>query len=537
MPEPVLPRDVSRSSDLPLFVVILLVTFAALWVFCRQTGVLQSDLGGDPDEAAHAVTALMIRDYVVDGLGQGQMPMKFAKDYYEHYPRVALGHFPPFYYLVAGPVLMVRDSPEALFLLQAFLMAVLVAQTWLLGRRFLPSWLAAVAAMLGCALPLSLKLVQHIMSDVLLAVLCLWAVFAWVSYLREPTVKKALWWGCIAAAAILTKGSGMLLCVLPPMATLLTGQWRLIKTPSWWCAALPVGLLAGPWMLYSTKISKEGMTDKTPVQYVVEAIPYYLNSMPLVFGWGLTVLGIFGILVSIRNAVRNRAVTAEAATLWALMAGTSAILVLVPVGLTTRYLLTLMPVVMLAAAYGAQHVMRFLSYRSQLIAGTVILLVGFYLVAALPEKEVHGFAEAARLAGPPTVGEPEENWLISSDPRGEGAVVAAGAFQSDLRAPSHLHVYRGGQQLASSDWMGRGYKTAADTPEAVLRLLDDRKITWVMVDLSVADNLRRSHDRLLEQAMKGAGAAWKLVREQEVVRRPGQKGQLLVYQRQSGVAL
>lgn len=535
MPDPVLHRNVSRSHDLPIFVAILLATFAALWVFCSQTGALQSDLGGDPDEAAHAVTSLMIRDYVVDGLGEP--PMKFARTYYEHYPRVALGHYPPFYYLIAGAVLTLHDSPEVLFLLQAFLMGVLAAQTWLLGRRFLPSWLAAVAAMLGCALPLALKLVQHVMSDVLLAVLCLWAVFAWMSYLREPSVKKALWWGCIAAAAILTKGSGMLLCVLPPLATLLTGQWRLLTSLSWWCAALPVAVLAGPWMAYSTKISKEGMTDRTPAQYVAEAIPYYLEAVPLVFGWGFTALAIFGIMVSVWQGFQNRFVSAESATLWALMVGTSAVLVLVPVGLTTRYLLTLMPVIMLAAAYGAQHVMRLLSYRSRLIAGTAILLLAFYLAAGLPEKDVHGFSEAARLAGAPAASEPEENWLISSDPRGEGAVVAAAAFQSATRAPARLHVYRGGKELASSDWMGRGYKTAVETPEALLKLLDERQITWVMVDLSVAENLRRPHDFLLEQAMKGAGPAWKLVREQEVTRRPGQEGRLLVYQRQADAAL
>lgn len=535
MSDSVLKPGSARPRDRWISIVILLITFTALSLFCSRTGALDSDLGGDPDEAAHAVTSLMIRDYLTDGLGQP--PMKFAKDYYEHYPRVALGHYPPFYYLIAGAVLLVRDSPEMLVWLQVFLMAVLAAQTWLLGRRFLPSWLAAVAAVTGCMLPLALKLVQHVMSDVLLAVLCLWAVFAWVDYLRAPTVKKALAWGCIAAAAILTKGSGVLLGVLPPLATLLTGQWRLLKSLSWWCAALPVAVLAGPWMLYSTKISKEGMTDLTPAQYVVEAIPYYIDSMPLVFGWGITCLATFGILVSIRQAVQTRAVSAEAATLWALMAGTSAVLVGVPVGLTTRYLLTLMPVVMLAAAYGAQHVMRFLTFRSQLVAGTVIMLTAFYLVANLPKKEVHGFAEAARLAGAPAAGEPEESWLISSDPRGEGAVVAAAAFQSHGRSPSLLHVYRGGKELASSDWMGRGYKTAVDTPEALLKLLDERRITWVMVDLSVAENLRRPHDHLLEKALKNAGPAWKLVREQEVVRRPGQKGQLLVYQRQSGAAL
>jgi hypothetical protein len=529
MPDTLHRRDWMRSHTVWTFVAILCACFTVNWIFCSQSGALDSDLGGDPDEAAHAVTALMVRDYLVEGLSQS--PMKFARDYYEHFPRVALGHYPPLYYLVAGSLLVFWDSITMLFVLQAMLMALLAALTWLFGQRFLSPWLAGVAAVLGCALPVGLKLMQHVMSDVMLAVLCLWAALVWADYLREASVKKSLLWGCIAAAAILTKGSGILLCALPPLATVLAGRWRLILAPAWWCAALPVALLAGPWMIYSASISKEGMTDLTPRQYFVEAVPYYLDSIPFIFGWGITLLAVIGAVSELWKLLKNRTMTAETATLLALFAGTSTVLVLVPVGLTTRYMLTLAPVMMIGAAYGVQSLIRFLPSTLGQISGLLILMSAFSLVLKLPKKDVHGFSEAVLLAGPPTVHEPEENWLISSDPRGEGAVIASAAFRSLERMPSRLRVYRGGKELATSDWMGRDYKAAVDTPEAVLRLMDERHITWIMLDLSVPEHQRRSHDRLLERALRSSPEIWELVQDQLVKRQPRQPGHLLIYQR------
>ena len=52
----------------------------------------QSEFGAHPDEAAHYVTGLMIRDYIADGIPQH--PMRFAETYYDHYPKVALGNWP-----------------------------------------------------------------------------------------------------------------------------------------------------------------------------------------------------------------------------------------------------------------------------------------------------------------------------------------------------------------------------------------------------------------------------------------------------------
>jgi len=513
------------------FLAMLLTCFAVNWILCCQSGALDSDLGGDPDEAAHAVTALMVRDYLAEGIGQS--PMKFARDYYEHFPRVALGHYPPFYYLVAGIFLVFWNSIKMLFVLQALLMALLSALTWLLGQRFLSSWLAGVAAVLGCMLPVGLKLMQHVMSDVLLAVLCLWAALAWIDYLRAPSTKRSLLWGCIAAAAILTKGSGILLCALPPLATVLAGKWKLIRTFSWWCAAAPVAMIAGPWMIYSTSISKEGMTDLTPTQYLIEAVPYYLESIPFIFGWGITLLAIIGFAAGLWHVLERRIMSVDSATLLALLSGTSMVLVLVPVGLTTRYMLTLVPVMMLTAAYGVHFLIRILPCRTRLISGPLILMTAFSLIANFPRKEVHGFSEAVQSLGPAVLHEPDESWLVSSDPRGEGAVIASAAFLSLERVPSSLRVYRAGKELASSDWMGRGYKTSVDTPEALLELLDKRNITWIMLDLSVPEHQRRSHDHLLERTLDSSIEKWTLAHEQPVKRRAGQCGRLLIYQRRT----
>jgi hypothetical protein len=522
-------RDKSCEHSFFRVVVLLILCFVFALMFSFHTGAMDSDLGGDPDEAAHAVTSLMMRDYFASGFGQH--PMKFARAYYEHFPRVALGHYPPFYYLVSGLLLLPFPSSQVLIILQAFLLASLAAVTFHFGRRFLPQWLAALAAGLGCMLPVGLKLAQHVMSDVLLAVLCLGAVVVWADYLRVATFKKALLWGCIAAAAILTKGSGMLLCLVPPVATVLAGRWRLIRTFSWWCAALPVVVLAGPWMLYSTSISKEGMTQLTPGQYFIEAVPYYIDSVPAVFGWGITLLAMVGAGFGLHLTWSKRVMSCEGAAMTGLLAGALAVLVLVPVGLSTRYMLTLVPVIMLAAAYGILAVFRYLPVRIGGLLGALMLLAAFTLAASLPNKEVHGFAKAVRFVGVPTLTEPKENWLVSSDPRGEGAIIAAATFQITSRSPSNLRVYRGSKELASSDWMGRDYKTAVDTSADVLKLLDARHITWVFVDLSSRDDQRRAHDRLLADSLQSTPQKWKLVKEQSIIRRPDQKGRLLIYHR------
>jgi hypothetical protein len=522
-------QDSSSPRGFRPVLLLFIIALALIWLFLSGSGALTSDLGGDPDEAAHAVTSLMIRDYLAEA--PGQHPMKFAKAYYDHFPRVALGHYPPLYYLIAGPLLLPKVSIQVLFLLQALTLAGLAALTFTIGRRLMPAPLAAVAGLGAAALPVALKLVQHVMSDLMLALLCLWAAIEWANYLRTPTIRRALWWGIIAAAAILTKGSGMGLCLLPPLATVLAGEWRLLRTWSWWFAALPVAVLAGPWMLYSTGISKEGMTQLSPLQYFLDAVPFHLKAMPEVFGWIITLLALLGIAHGSILGWKRRRLSPEAASLLGLTVGIACILHFVPVGLSTRYLVTLAPVVMLAAMSGLIQ----LPLRSHLgkAALGIAVIITLVISKGLPIKEVSGFDTAVKLAGIPTTGAPMQNWLVSSDPRGEGAVIAAATFRLSQRAPANLRVYRGGKELSTSDWMGRGYRLAFDTPAALLGHLDARQITWIFVDKSMPEELRRPHDLLLEKALISSPSEWKLVSKQDIIRRPGQQGSILIYQRQT----
>jgi len=513
-----------------LLVLVLASSILFTLAFAVGAGGFSSDLGGDPDEAAHAVTSLMLRDYL--GSGLGQHPMHFAKAYYADFPRVALGHYPPLYYVLTAPLLLVHNSVSTLQVFQALTLSLLAALTYLIGCRFLKPVSAAVASLSLLLLPLALKLTLHVMSDILLATLCVWAVMLWAWYLQHPTVRRALIWGCVAAAAILTKGSGMGLCLLPPLGTLLAGRWRLIFTWSWWCAAVPVAILAGPWMIYSTGISKEGMTLLTPAQYFVQAVPFYLKGMPAVFGWPLTLLAMAGVVHSLVTGWRQRALDPVQASLFAMSVGMTLVLLLVPVGLSTRYLLTLAPPVILAAAYG----LALLPWPVKLERwAQPVLLIGFALLPLLnadiwPTKDVHGFDAAVLRSGVPRQGEAKQNWLVASDPNGEGAVIAAAAFACPQRSPSLLRVYRGSKELSSSDWMGRGYAVAVSSVPELLDHLDKTGVTRVFVDLSIPEAQRPAHLRLLLAAMQSGDSRWKLSFEMPVMRVWWEKGLLLVYQ-------
>ena len=86
------PEIVMDSTRLrPFFLAAIVFVFAFDVAFLWQlfAGAYGSEFGGHPDEAGHYVTGLMVRDYVATGFPGS--PMKFAGEYYRHYPKVALG--------------------------------------------------------------------------------------------------------------------------------------------------------------------------------------------------------------------------------------------------------------------------------------------------------------------------------------------------------------------------------------------------------------------------------------------------------------
>lgn len=489
---------------------------ALLALLLWQSGALQSDLGADPDEPAHAVTALMLRDFLAEGLGGS--PLTFARTYYENFPKVALGHYPPGYYLTAGLALLPFADPDVLLVLQVLFLAGIAAAVVRLAAPHLgvgPAW---AAALLAVTLPPQLKLSVLVMADLQLALLCLGAAMVWLRFLQSGLARHSLAFGLLAAAAILTKGSGLMLAALPPLTVVFTRRWSLLKQPAWWLAALPVAVLAAPWMLYSAGITGEGMVAQSVPEFFRRAVIEYARLLPHALGWPCLAVAAWALLRLTLSGCRAGRLGEFESVLLAWLAGGVALMLLVPAGVSSRYLAPLLvPLALLAV-----HSFGRLPAPAALRAGLpwILLAVTLLSVGWRPQKTVSGYGVAvARMLAESATGE-TGRWLVASDARGEGAVIAAAAFALDgpARVSGRLQVLRASKELGSSDWLGRGYRAAFTEAAALRAHLEQRDMDWILLDDSPPPERRQAHQALLAEALVAPGSGWRLVEEATIVR-------------------
>ncbi|MFZ4764473.1 MAG: ArnT family glycosyltransferase [Roseimicrobium sp.] len=485
-------------------------------------GAYQSDLGEDPDEPAHAVTALMMHDYYANAFGTN--PLNFAKDFYTRMPKVALGHYPPAFYLLGGLWLLPFPTIGALLALQATIVAALATAVARWGAKFLPLWLACLTGVALCfAAPVQKNLLV-VMADVNLALVCMLAAMSFACYLEKPTVRNALFFGALAALAILTKGSGWALAILPPAAIALTGQWKLLFRPSLWAAPVPVIVFALPWQLISLKVTERGMSNLTPWQHFQEALPFYTTAFPDNFGWAFGVVLLGGFAMVLRQRLRGVALPAPQAAMWALGAGATVVLMTVPTGVTPRYLMPLIAPMLLVCADTIMQLKASSTTRAAVLLRGALLavLAGSLWLGCLHKdhrKAVSGYASTvAALVQEASKG---GSWLVCSDPRGEGAMIAAAAFDAAVRNNRDFRMLRASKELASMDWLARGYTPKFQDDAALLGFLSKAAVKRVFIDDSVPPILRQAHYEQLHHALTATGSGWRRERSVPVVRSDG----------------
>lgn len=140
---------------------------------------------------------------------------------------MALGHYPPGFYGLAGLWLGFKPTQGALLMLQAVLLAALGTATARVGAKLVVPWVAVGAGLLVILAPPIQQLVLLVMSDLFLALACLVATWAMAAYLERPSKRLALGFGFVAALAILIKGSGLMLawCLLWRLPFQASGGW------------------------------------------------------------------------------------------------------------------------------------------------------------------------------------------------------------------------------------------------------------------------------------------------------------------------
>ena len=172
-------RPHSRAQKLAYLVAISAI-FLLICTFLQwKSGAYSNDLAGNDDEPAHVVSGLMAHDYVEHLLRPGNShwpstPRAFAEDYYVHYPKVAIGHWPPLFYLVEAVWMFVFGRTKAALLaLMAVTMAGTASILFQLTRKIAGEIAAFVLAAGFLLLPISQESVESVMQDGLLALLFL----------------------------------------------------------------------------------------------------------------------------------------------------------------------------------------------------------------------------------------------------------------------------------------------------------------------------------------------------------------------------
>jgi asparagine N-glycosylation enzyme membrane subunit Stt3 len=156
-----LPLGLLRKAEPVVAFAVFLGLVVALQV---AGGAYASGFGGYPDEPAHVVTSLMVRDFIA-GL-DFRHPLQFAQEYYLHYPKVAIGHWPPVFYGALGVWFLIFDASRGTALIFIAVVAAATASIiYLTGKRLIGRSAGVLAAALFVASPLVQESTARVMTE------------------------------------------------------------------------------------------------------------------------------------------------------------------------------------------------------------------------------------------------------------------------------------------------------------------------------------------------------------------------------------
>jgi hypothetical protein len=525
----------SRLAIVGVFAIFLFEAVLLQYV----AGAYSSDFSStSSDEAAHFVTALMVRDYLTS---QSLLhPWQFAQQYYLHYPKVAIGHWPPGLYAALGIWLLAFGaSRTAALFFMATVAALLATVTCMLGVARLGWWAGWFVGIALLALPLAQESTGQVMSEHLASLLMLVSSLQFVRAVGSGRSRDWALFGVIAAAALMTHASCLALAFVPPFFIVLTGRFSLITSRGLWASAAIVLVLCAPWYLASHGIrAEEGAFIGGGLGFVMQAALLFPTLIVTVLGLVLAPLAALGFWTRVIAPRRAGDLDPTWAVLVALLVAKVVLHVVIPAGVAPRYVLAGMPCLLLLAAAGIDRIAteldrhgtrRFL--RPALAALALGALAGQGLtVPASTRGEGYALAAGALTA---SVGGTPQVYLISSDSRGEGSWITGVA--TGERRPGSI-VLRGSKVFAREDWLGRGTVERFESVGDVRALLDRIPVSTVVIDATTEEHERRGYHARLAAAVADS-PAWERVADYPLLRFGSQhQSALHAYRRRSNGA-
>ena len=465
------------------------------------SGAFRSEFSGYPDEPAHYVTSLMLREYITGPHPIG--PLRFAEDYYHHYPKVAFGHWPPVFYVVqAFWMLLFSASRISVRLEVACTTALLAFSVWSEARQWFGQRAALLAGSLLVCLPLIQDSTDQEMAEILLTLLCFWSTVYFGRYLKSGRRSDVLLFGVYFSLAVLTKGSGWLLVFIPPVAVLLTRKLRPLIRGSFWLSVLLIALACLPWQILTLRSAQRGWTGGPgpSVGYTLDALAKFVLITVSITGPVLFALMMLGVVTSVFIPFFSGRVSNVSAVMCGLLLGDWLFHSLVPAGVEDRKMIIAVPALLFFLFAGGVWLADRLPFRKLALSRRreLVALAGGVFFAfqafAIPVDKHYGYAEAASYI----VSKPEFRdtvILVSSQGGGEGLLISELA----MREPRPRDVVlRATKVLAKVDWTGSDYQLLFTNTSQLLRCFRKEHVMVLVTD-DYPSSLRFEHQQLIEK--------------------------------------
>ncbi len=502
-----------RVSPLLTRVAILAGLFALAVLLQYLSGAFHTEFGAYPDEPAHYVTSLMLREYITGP--HPVSPLRFAEAYYHHYPKVAFGHWPPVFYIVQAFWMLVFSASRVSVRLEvAFTTALLALSVWSEFRRWFRSRWALLCAVLLVCLPIVQCSTDQEMAETLLVFFCFWSSIYFVRYLESAKRSDSLWFGLCFSLAVLTKGSGWLLTLVPPIALVLTRRFDRLWRPSFWAGILLIGALCLPWQLATLHSAERGWTagSDPSVGYTLSALAEFLGILVSFVGPILSVLVAIGIAVEVLVPVFSRAVSAMPAVMFALIVADWVFHALVPAGVEDRKMILAVPGLIYFLFAGGFWLADRLPVAGSLRRwrrGLVAVSAGIVFAAqvfAITPAEHYGYLEASQFV----VSEKrfdKSTMLVSSGSIGEGLFISEVAMREPR--PRKI-ILRATKELAKVDWTGTHYESFFSNPAELLQYLRKAHVDAIILD-TYQTPTPFPHQQLVERTIGEDPSGFKLL--------------------------
>lgn len=492
-------KRLNKISELVVVALVLSIIIVGLQIL---NGAYTGEFGDNPDEPAHVVTGLMVGDYISGGFSGH--PMSFAEKFYAHYPKVAIGHWPPVFYMAQALWSLVFTPSRFTFMAFMAVNCLLAAITlYLIASRLCGRMPGVAAAIMFVLLPVTQKYSGMVMADIFGVWLALAAVYFFGRFLLFENPFDSVAFGLIASLSILTRGGSLALGLVPVLSVVLSGRFSLLKKISFWLPLLIVVLICGPWYWFAFDMMKDGFENPQGLKSSLRAAMFYFPYLPRLVGVVVFLTALTGFLCKVGVEGRDKR-----NGMWVAMAAMGIAVPLFHCIVTnaydSRYLLPALPALLLFAVVGALAIGSFVAARTGLKTGVCRLIVALVAVASFAlftfefqNKRNTGYAAAVKDIMLSDFDSPV--WLVVSDAVGEGMIVANTALNE--QRPGHI-LLRSSKELASSAWDGSGYKPVYDTPEQVFDFIVNSSIGLVVADYTVPPDKDNFHNMLAQDTLE-----------------------------------